>query len=631
VKRNAVTVSAMLVILSVLGAAAEAQEGTGGTRSIFRIGAGSRAISMGGAFSAIGDDPSAIYYNPAALRLNSYPAVLLNHIPLFSSWSDASYEFAGLVYPTLSAGSFGVGVMTVGTGGIRGFDASSRETDEITYRESQFLLGYAFTVPWRYAGEVVAGSSVKLLMQRVGEYSDTGAGLDIGFLYRPPRVRGLVVGCNLQDIVGAETKLVSVSEKVDRTIMVGAGYTHLFANGSALTIAVQMDAPARSDAEMRFGAEYTVKRFLSVRAGFDAEKITAGIGIGWRSYGVDYGYFSREEAGSSHPISLSARLGPSLADRTRVRDERRLREQEERIRQIFMNRISGHISAAAKYRSEGSLAKALDELKAALEYDPTNTAASDTLAVVERDILRQEEARNQTAEKAALINQHFRLGLERYRGDDYVLARAEWRSVLDLDPENAQAREYLATTEAKLKGQADGHRARAMELERAGQLAGALGEWNLVRTLDPESVEARDAAERINRRLDEMSRDYTATSRRLRVMELFDSAMKSFQEGAYPEAARELRELLGIQGDHAEARALLRRAERRMRPLSDTEKEQVRALYVEGMKYFTQGDYPRAIEQWKKILDIDPDNESVMKNVEEAQKRLENAGSPEGR
>ncbi len=94
-----------------------AQEGTGGTRSVFSIGAGSRAIAMGGAFSAIGDDASVLYYNPAALRLCRYPGAVANHIQLFSGFSDATYDFVGVVYPTISAGSIGLGVMTAGTGG----------------------------------------------------------------------------------------------------------------------------------------------------------------------------------------------------------------------------------------------------------------------------------------------------------------------------------------------------------------------------------------------------------------------------------------------------------------------------------------------------------------------------------
>jgi tetratricopeptide (TPR) repeat protein len=288
------------------------------------------------------------------------------------------------------------------------------------------------------------------------------------------------------------------------------------------------------------------------------------------------------------------------------------------------------VGEAERYRTEGALGKALDELKIALEYDPTNIAVSETLAVVERTILAEEQARTQDAEKAALIGQHFRLGLDYYSKDDYVLSRAEWRNVLALDSTNANAREYLVKTEEKLGALAEEHRARAIDLEQRGQLAAALGEWNVVRTLDPESAEAKQASDRINQRLDELSRDYTQTSKKLKVMELFDGAVKAFGDGNYADASAQLGELLRLDPNHAEGRKLLLRSQRRMTPLTDKEKAQVRALYIEGMKFFTQSKYPSAIEQWKKILDIDPDNESVSKNIEEARKRLQNAGVPEG-
>jgi tetratricopeptide (TPR) repeat protein len=624
------TVVWILALLPLLAGPVAAQEGTGGTRSIFALGAGSRAIAMGGAFSAAGDDASVLLYNPAALALNRYTSVLATHARLFSGWSDAGYDFLGFVYPTVSAGAFGAGFMTAGTDGIRGFDEWSRETGELTYRESQAVIAYAYTLPWRYAGAVTAGSSVKMLSQRVGDYSDTGTGVDVGFVFRPRWVEGLSLGCNLQDIVGAEIKLVSVSEPVDRTIMIGAGYARAFGNGSAVLLAAQMDAPERGDSRFRAGAEYRFRGLFAVRAGYDGESLTAGVGVGWRGFGFDYGYMSREDAGSTHPLSLSARVGSSVDDRVRRREERRLAEQERRIQQILSSRIAGHIAAAERFRVEGAPAKALDELKIALEYDPTNRAVADTIAVVERAILAAERERTRNAEKSALINQHFRLGLEYYGTGDYIRARTEWRSALEIDPENAQAAEYLGATEDKLGSLADQHRARALDLEQRGQLAAALGEWNMVRTIAPESAEANAAVQRLTARVDELSRDYLTAAKRLRVAELYEGAVKAFGEGRYPDAVRQIRELLGIDPNHAEARTLLRRAERRMTPLDDAEKAAIRSLYLEGMRHFTNGDYLKAVERWQRILEIDPDNESVLRNIEEASKRLRNSGSAGG-
>jgi len=615
-------ITILIPALLACAAGANAQDGSGGTRSIFAVGAGSRAIAMGGSFVALGDDPSALYYNPAALRANRHFGVMLNHIQLFSGFSDASYDFLGIVYPTLSVGSIGLGFMTAGTGGIREFDEYSRELGEISYRESQAMLAYGFDLPWNLLGRLTLGSSIKILHQRVGDYSDTGSGIDVGLLYRTKYMEGFTIGANMQDIVGAETKLQETSDKVDRTMMFGAGYSRRFGNGSVLNLTTQYDIPERDDSDVRFGAEFVFKDLLGVRVGYDSEQITAGVGITWRGYQVDYGYFSRTDAGSSHPISLSARIGASIEDRERVREEQRMRESEARIQQIFAQRVSRHIEAAERFRAEGSLEQALDEFKIAREYDPTNEEVSGRIESIQREILDRQAELTRESEKSLLINQHFQLGLRYYSNNEYVLARAEWRNVLDIDPENEGARDYLARTEEKITDQIAQHIGRAAELERNGQLGGALSEWNQVRMLDPEHAQAAAAVERLGGRLEEMRRSYRSASRKLEIVDLYENALTAFSEGRYADAKSRLDELLRKDPGHEEARNLLRRTERRMTPLTDEQKEEIKRLYISGMKFFTQGNYAAAVDEWKKILDIDPDNESVLKNIEEARRRL---------
>ncbi len=625
-------VKTLIASLAVLGwaFAANAQEGAGGTRSIFTLGAGSKAISMGGAFSATGDDPSVLYYNPAAMKLNPYPAVMANHIQLFSGFSDAGYDFIGLVYPTLSAGAFGLGFMTAGTGGIREFDSYSVETGEISYRESQAILAYAFDLPWTFLGRYTIGSSVKVLNQSVGDFSDMGTGADLGLLFRQDYVKGLVLGCNIQDVVGARTKLVSVSDQVYRTIMIGAGYTRRMGNGSSISVSAQMDMPERADRDLRFGAEYSFRNIASIRAGFDSESITAGIGFGWNRYRGDYGFFSREEAGSSHPFSILARIGTSIEDRMLIEEQRRKAEEERIIAGIFSSRVARHIEAARGYRDSAEPEKALDEIKIALEYDPANVEASAMMAEVEKRILDLQTERSRDAEKSVLINQYFGVGLRHYSGNEYILARAQWLAVLEIDPENQDAKDYLARTEEKLVEQMANHAAAAQNYEQNGSYASAIGEWNLVRTIDPGNGEAIESIRRISARMEELDRNYRAADRRLKTIDSFEEALKAYSEGRYADAAALLRRILEQQPDYAEARDLLNRAQRKLTPLSDAEKEQIRQMYIQGMKHFTQRNYSEAIEIWKKILEIDPDNESVSKNIEDARQRLEKTGSLEG-
>jgi len=93
--------------------------------------------------------------------------------------------------------------------------------------------------------------------------------------------------------------------------------------------------------------------------------------------------------------------------------------------------------------------------------------------------------------------------------------------------------------------------------------------------------------------------------------------------GNYHEAAEKLKRVLEINPDHREAGKLLDRTRRRLVPLAKKEKDQIRKLYIRGMEYFTQREYRSAIEVWNKILKIDPENESIKKNIKEAQDRIE--------
>jgi cytochrome c-type biogenesis protein CcmH/NrfG len=40
------------------------------------------------------------------------------------------------------------------------------------------------------------------------------------------------------------------------------------------------------------------------------------------------------------------------------------------------------------------------------------------------------------------------------------------------------------------------------------------------------------------------------------------------------------------------------------------------------MQFFANDEYAKAISEWEKILEVDPTNESVQRNIEEARQRI---------
>jgi putative transposase len=106
-----------LLITGLLGPGTSfAQSGQGGTESNLSLGFGARAFSMGRAFTALSDDPTAVFWNPAGLEYVYQQSATFFHTSLFEG---ANYDFLGYAFPTLNLGTFGVGVGRIGIGGIK--------------------------------------------------------------------------------------------------------------------------------------------------------------------------------------------------------------------------------------------------------------------------------------------------------------------------------------------------------------------------------------------------------------------------------------------------------------------------------------------------------------------------------
>ncbi len=603
-------------------APARAEEGNAGTQSVFTIGAGSRAIALGRSFVSIADDASAVYWNPAALRNVQSKQLMFMYMPLFGDFTGADYTFFGAVYPTLNAGAFGAGFQRVATS-FEGYDDFSRPTGEGDYSESQVLISYAFerTSKW-LLGSLATGATFKIVSQKVDPFSSTAPGIDLGFRWRPLSSRSFAIGVNLQDLSGAEHKLDAATDVTYRTVMAGAGYVREFANGSALRLALEVDLPEKADYNYHAGAEYAFARYISLRAGYDDGNVSFGVGFNISHYGVDYGYFTREEAGTSHPVSFTMDVGSTLEEQRQRAADREAAELRRLMGQEFENRVAARRERAKALESTGEWASALDEWKIVLEYIPEDPEASAGADRVRGKVLAMQEAATKDAEGRAVIRTRFEQGLKFYEDKNYARARGEWQAILALDSTHAAAREYMDKTQERIDEAIQVHMRRANELERTGRHTEAIAEWNNVQQYDPGNAQARSAIERIRTQIESVSKDYEAAQRRLRTVSLYDDALQQYNQGAYQAAIADLEQLLQLQADHEDAKRLLALANRKLSPLTPEETEQIRKLYLSGMQLFSKDEYAKAIAEWEKILRIDPTNDSVRRNIEEAKERL---------
>ena len=172
-----------LAVTVLLGAPAGAQlaqhdnTGYGGTAAEFLLlGAGARGAALGGAFSALATDVTALYYNPGGLAQMSRPGAMVS---TYSYIADTRYTWAGIAFP-LSGGSRAVGV-SAGTFGFSDqpvYTLDNPDGDGSTYSVAEtFISG---TYSQNFSDRFAAGFTAKLISDKLGRTSASAFAVDFG-------------------------------------------------------------------------------------------------------------------------------------------------------------------------------------------------------------------------------------------------------------------------------------------------------------------------------------------------------------------------------------------------------------------------------------------------------------------
>jgi hypothetical protein len=332
-------VHAALLCSLVLAAPAGATKYAG---EFLKIQVGARALGMGGAFTAVADDATAPYWNPAGMVYLPYREVIPQHQEKFGNL--ANHDYLGCVLPAGGPkgrnAAIGVGVVrfavddipiTPRPGALRpGLDFLDYGPDndpttpdpgqadgiwekgelllldqDALYMASSsdlaLLLSYA-----RQRGERWSfGGSLKFVRQSIpdtlfGQHvTSFGAGLDAGLMYMPSDA--VTLGAVFHDLTTTYLAWSNgTHELIAPTLDTGAAFTFHPADRHALTWAVDLawGFERRSyDAELsmggqtwdvRTGIEYWYHNLLALRTGANGKDLAFGAGLRYKQVGVDY-------------------------------------------------------------------------------------------------------------------------------------------------------------------------------------------------------------------------------------------------------------------------------------------------------------------------------------------------------
>lgn len=314
-----------LVALSLGTMSTAFAESAGQAGAYLKMGVGARALGMGSAFTALADDSTASFWNPAGLaRLEKAEASFM-HADLTMDREYNFFNYAHILKDkngnkkgavALSHMSFGVDgipetrLATSRTDGnpLTGDEPATNPNGSYTPGDNVWIFGYfkdteknTFgSYARRLSDKLYGGVNVKYLRQELFTNSASSWGLDFGFMYETSEQT--TIGLTFRDL-GESLDWDTASgqsDSVPTTTTIGIAHK---AN-EKLTLAADINKVEDMDAKLFAGAEWWLQDYAALRVGSHDGDLTLGASFKLDTWRFDYSY-ADETLGDAHRISAS--------------------------------------------------------------------------------------------------------------------------------------------------------------------------------------------------------------------------------------------------------------------------------------------------------------------------------------
>ena len=626
---NKIVLLAVAAMVFIAVPKLQAQVGSGGTESNLSRGFGARAMGMGGAFTALADDPTAVFWNPAGLEFIRQQNATFFHMSLIEG---ASYDFLGYVYPTYNLGTFGLGIGRIGVSDIQWKDNSGFGESTFSNQEYHIYLSYARRLPYN----LTAGATIRFVrrgwsgIEGVGDLVDTGLGADIGVMYKPEWFGSMwyqdwSFGLKLHNFFSPRLNEGLEDDIFPLTIRLGFFKKIRFVGGESFDVLFDFDYSEKRDMRLHMGTSYKYRDLGELRLGFQGDGLTFGAGVAYNIFQLDYAFGTHEYSevfGTTHRISFSVNFGLTRNEMFEVAERERIAEQEQFLAEMRelekANFIKDHLQLADDYFRQERYIDAIVEYRQVVNRDSTHTYAASMLDSTGNLLQKQVEESQTLAVQAALdkervesdlafIEDHYNRGIRNLELNKFQEALIEFNLVRERDPKNQTVSDAIQTTRRRINEEV---------LRLINETKSEMENQNYAEALvlinDARGFNSGNI--RFTQQLDTLELQVTVQKNIQRGILLFQ--IKEFEE-----AYIVFDEVLTMDPTNTEAQDYLEKCKietlgRQIKMAGDVEQR-----YLQGVNAFLEGDYNRAISIWEEILIEQPYNKKILMAIQGAKER----------
>jgi hypothetical protein len=310
---------------------------TGTTAAKFlSIGIGPRANGMGGAFTAVANDASALYWNPAGIAsLDKYNA-MFTYTKLFA---DINLTYFGLVLPAGDIGNFGLSVTALSVGDIEVTTEYFPEGTTETYSPASYAFG--LTYARHITDAFLVGISAKYVREDIYNSNANGFCVDVGTIFTTPfygiRFSSIISNYGTKMQINGDDLLIrhdpdpqraGNNETIDAyyatdqfelplRLQIGIAKDFQIMENQRLTLSVDAAHPNDNSEYVNIGGELALfNETIFFRGGYKTlflkdsqEGLTLGLGLNYSGLGnldlaVDYAFQQYKYLGNTHSFGV---------------------------------------------------------------------------------------------------------------------------------------------------------------------------------------------------------------------------------------------------------------------------------------------------------------------------------------